>query len=107
MGAGEISFFELTDYLGASHHSIENFSGLTPQNSLRMCPDLKKGYSFSLVGSNLQVYRYSKSYQWLKIGEMDQIVGKVQSGEIQLNFSGPAGGSRTRKGAVASCKMII
>ena len=32
---------------------------------------------------------------------MDQIFGKVQSGAIYLNFLGPAGGSRTRKGAFA------
>ena len=32
---------------------------------------------------------------------MDQIFGKVFSGEIKLNFSGPAVGSRTRKGAFA------
>ena len=63
MGAGEISFFELTDYLCVSHPSIEKISRLTLQNSLRMCPDLKKGYSFSLVVSNLQVYPNSKSYQ--------------------------------------------
>ena len=32
---------------------------------------------------------------------MDQIFGKVQPGAIYLNFLGPAGGSRTRKGAFA------
>ena len=32
---------------------------------------------------------------------MDQIFGKVQSGAIYLNFLGPPGGSRTRKGAFA------
>ena len=32
---------------------------------------------------------------------MDQIFGKVLPGEVKLNFSGPAGGSRTRKGAFA------
>ena len=32
---------------------------------------------------------------------MDQIFGKVPSGAIYLNFLGPAGGSRTRKGAFA------
>ena len=32
---------------------------------------------------------------------MDQIFGKVLSGELKLNFFGPAGGSRTRKGAFA------
>ena len=37
----------------------------------------------------------------LRVGEMDQIFGKVTPGEIYLNFFGPAGGSRTRKGAFA------
>ena len=37
----------------------------------------------------------------IRVGEMDQIFGKVPSGEIQLNLSRPAGGSRTRKGAFA------
>ena len=32
---------------------------------------------------------------------MDQIFGKVPSGAIYLNFFGPAGGSRTWKGAFA------
>ena len=32
---------------------------------------------------------------------MDQIFGKLLSGEPKLNFFGPAGGSRTRKGAFA------
>ena len=32
---------------------------------------------------------------------MDHFFGKVPSGERYLNFSGPAGGSRTRKGAFA------
>ena len=32
---------------------------------------------------------------------MDQIFGKVPSGAIYHNFLGPAGGSRTRKGAFA------
>ena len=38
---------------------------------------------------------------------MDQIFGKVQSGAICLNFLGPAGGSRTRKGAFALQDNII
>ena len=37
----------------------------------------------------------------IRVGEMDQIFGKVPSGAIYLNFLGPAGGSRTRKGAFA------
>ena len=37
----------------------------------------------------------------VKVGAMDQIFGKVLSGELKLNFSGSAGGSRTRKGAFA------
>ena len=37
----------------------------------------------------------------VKIGKMDQIFGKVISGELKLNFFGPAGGKRTRKGAFA------
>ena len=32
---------------------------------------------------------------------MDQIFGKVLSGELKLIFFGPAAGSRTRKGAFA------
>ena len=32
---------------------------------------------------------------------MEQIFGKVPSGAIYLNIFGPAGGSRTRKGAFA------
>ena len=36
-----------------------------------------------------------------KVGEMDRIFGKVISGELKLIFFGPAGGSRTRKGAFA------
>ena len=32
---------------------------------------------------------------------MDQIFGKLFSGKPKLNFFGPAGGSRTRKGALA------
>ena len=32
---------------------------------------------------------------------MDQIFEKVFSGKLELNFLGPAGGSRTRKGAFA------
>ena len=107
MCAGEIRFSSVKYYLCVSHPSSENISQLNLQNSLRMCPDLQKGYSFSLVGSNFQVYRYSKSYQWPKIWKLDKIFEKVLSGEPKLNFSGPAGGSRTRKGAFASCKLII
>ena len=36
-----------------------------------------------------------------KVSEMDQIFGKVLSSELKLNLFGPAGGSRTRKGAFA------
>ena len=36
-----------------------------------------------------------------KVGEMHQIKKKVISGELKLNFFGPAGGLRTRKGAFA------
>ena len=36
-----------------------------------------------------------------KVGEMHKISGKVPSGAIYLNFFGPAGGSRTWKGAFA------
>ena len=36
-----------------------------------------------------------------KVSEMDQMFGKVLSAELKLNFSGPAGGSRIRKGAFA------
>ena len=43
----------------------------------------------------------SKRLNGTKVGEMDQIFGKVQSGAIYLNFLRPAGGSRTRKGAFA------
>ena len=107
MGAGEISFFELTDYFWVLHPSIEKISRLTLQNSLRMCPDLKKGYSFSLVVSNLQVYPNSRSYQCHKLWKLDNFFEKVLSGEPKLNFSGAAGGSRTRKGAFAPCKLII
>ena len=39
-----------------------------------------------------------------KVGGMDEIFGKVLSGELKLNFFGPAGGSRTRKGAFALSK---
>ena len=38
---------------------------------------------------------------------MDQIFGKVRSGAICLNFSGLAGGSRTRKGAFTFQDNII
>ena len=37
----------------------------------------------------------------IRVGEMDQIFGKVPSGATYLNFLGLAGGSRTRKGAFA------
>ena len=37
----------------------------------------------------------------IKVGKIDKIFGKVHSGAIYLNFLGPAGGSRTRKGAFA------
>ena len=43
----------------------------------------------------------------IRVGEMDQIFGKVQPGAIYLNFLGPAGGSRTRKGAFAFQENII
>ena len=36
-----------------------------------------------------------------KVCKIDNISGKVPSSEIWLNFLGPAGGSRTRKGAFA------
>ena len=36
-----------------------------------------------------------------KVGKIDKIFGKVPSGERYLNFLGPAGGSRTWKGAFA------
>ena len=42
-----------------------------------------------------------KSRIWSKLAATDKIFGKVPSAEIQLNFLGPAGGSRTRKGAFA------
>ena len=37
----------------------------------------------------------------VKVGKIDKIFRKVPSGERYLNFWGPAGGSRTRKGAFA------
>ena len=37
----------------------------------------------------------------VKVGKIDKIFRKVPSGERYLNFLGPAGGSRTRKGAFA------
>ena len=43
----------------------------------------------------------------IRVGEMDQIFGKAPSGEIWLIFFGPAGGSRTRKGAFALQDNII
>ena len=49
MGDSEIKFFELTDYLWLSNPSIRKISQLNLQNSLRICLDLKKCYSFSLV----------------------------------------------------------
>ena len=36
-----------------------------------------------------------------KVGKINKIFRKVPSGEKYLNFFGPAGGSRTRKGAFA------
>ena len=36
-----------------------------------------------------------------KVGKIDNFFRKVPSGERYLNFLGPAGGSRTRKGAFA------
>ena len=36
-----------------------------------------------------------------KVGKIDKIFRKVPSGKRYLNFLGPAGGSRTRKGAFA------
>ena len=33
--------------------------------------------------------------------EIGKVFGKVLSGELELNFLGPAGGSRTRGGAFA------
>ena len=36
-----------------------------------------------------------------KVGKIDKIFRKVPSGAIYLNFLGPAGGSRTWKGAFA------
>ena len=38
---------------------------------------------------------------------MDQLFGKVLSGELKLTFFGPAGGSRTRKGAFAPKSEFI
>ena len=46
---------------------LGKISRLTLQNSLRMFPDLKKGYSFTLVVSNLKIYSSGKSYQWVKV----------------------------------------
>ena len=43
----------------------------------------------------------------IRVGEMDQIFGKVPSGAIYLNFLRPAGGSRTRKGAFAFQEYTI
>ena len=37
----------------------------------------------------------------VKVGKIDKIFRKVPSGERYLNFFGPAGGSRIRKGAFA------
>ena len=42
-----------------------------------------------------------------KVGKIDKIFGKVPSGERYLNFLGPAGGSRTWKGAFASQEHTI
>ena len=57
---------------------------------------------------------FKKEQDLLKVGrlrfkvcEMDKIFGKVPSGEIQLNFSGPAGGSRTWKGAFATSQFHL
>ena len=44
---------------------------------------------------------FKKEHDLVKVGRPDKNVGKVPSGEIELNFLGPAGGSRTWKGAFA------
>ena len=56
MGAGEISFFSVADYLYFCDPSIRKISRLNLQNSLRMIPDLKKDYSFSLVWPNMKIH---------------------------------------------------
>ena len=38
--------------------------------------------------------------------EIGKVFRKVLSGELELNFLGPAGGSRTRKGAFAPGEII-
>ena len=63
----EICFFSETDYLGRTHPSTGKISRLTLQNSLRMFPDLNKGYSYTLGVSNLKIYSSVKSYQPAKL----------------------------------------
>ena len=63
IGDREIVFFSVTDYFRVLHPSIGKISRLTLQNSLRMFPDLKKDYSFTLVVSNPKIYSSGKSYQ--------------------------------------------
>ena len=45
--------------------------------------------------------KIDKNYEISTFREIGQNFGNVLSGELQFNFSGPAGGSRTRKGAFA------
>ena len=42
-----------------------------------------------------------KNYEMSTFREIGENFGNVLSGELEFNFSGPAGGSRTRKGAFA------
>ena len=68
---------------------------------MKSCPDGVKVAYFEILRARGPGKFCSKRLNGTKVSEMDQIFGKVVSGELNLNFFGPAGGSRTWKIAFA------
>ena len=96
--AGQIHFKSACAFFGKIWHKILNISRPCGQILMKSCPAGAKTRSIVILKARGPGKFCSNG---VKVCEMDQIFGKVQPGAIYLNFLGPAGGSRTRKGAFA------
>jgi len=74
-------------------HKIEDISKPCGQIWPRIVLDGVKGSRFQILKARGPGKFLSSRTTGLKVGEMDQIFGKVITGEVKVDFSGPAGGS--------------
>ena len=82
-------------------HTILNISRLCGQILMKSCPAGAKTMQIVILKARGLGKFCSSRTRGIKVGKIDKIFTKVPSGERYLNFLGPAGGSRTRKGAFA------